>query len=102
LTDRSGMRLVHDLPDPRPTPDEVKAVVEFCQSYLEAPPLHRVTASFSMRQAVDHFVVQPPMTPLERSVWLRAMYENSLAKLGYASFSRFREAFDHQLAARFE
>lgn len=102
LTDRSAMRLVDDLPDPRPTPEEVKAVVGFCQSYLEAPPLHRVTATFSMRQTVDDFVAQPPMTPLERSEWLRDTFEHSLAMLGYPSFSRFREAFDHQLAARFE
>lgn len=93
----SPVQLFGDLPMPRPTPNEARAVIDYIEYHRTAPPLHEVRTVLSLRAVAAELLKQPAMTPIDRIEWLQQRYERSLARATYPTFQVFDEAVEREL-----
>jgi hypothetical protein len=98
----SLIELFGDLPMPRPTPYEVRSVVGYLEAQSTEPPFRKLQASFDIRTIARDLEQAEAMTDEQRSAWVREQYRSTLAQFAFASFAKFSEALNQELALRLE
>lgn len=97
LARHSARELFGDLPVPRPTINDVKAVVEYISSTGLKPTLIGLKSTFSIRSLAKKLYDSPAMTEPAKIEWMRSKYESTLARTAYPSFQHFAEALSQEV-----
>lgn len=95
----SARDLFGDLAVPRPTSQDVNAVVEYISSTGLEPPLVELKSTFSMRSVAQRLIDGPARTEREKIDWQRTEYESTLARSVYPSFQSFAETLHQEVLA---
>lgn len=93
----SDLRHFEDLAAPRPVPSDVRAVVDYVRSTLQAPVLVPVRVRVSLRGVATAFAGAGAMTPLQARDWAQGQYESTLMRSAYPTFQAFWEALQQEL-----
>jgi superfamily II DNA or RNA helicase len=97
MATKSARDYFADLLVPRPTPDDVDAVVDYLKSTEAAPPFVEIKATFSLRASARRLFDQPAMTQQQTFKWERHEYESTLARTVYPNLQGFSEALHREL-----
>ena len=89
-----------DVPPPVPLDDEIAAFVDYCKSYLGAPPLVPLDASVDVVATARRLISAGPLSQMERVDLLRGEYESTLARSLYPSLQFFIEAVEQEVLAQ--
>ncbi len=96
----TALSFFDDVPPPTPPADEVATFVEYCKSYLGAPPFIPLAASVDVVTTARSLIKAGPLTASARIELLRGEYESSLARSLYPSLQFFIEAVEQEVLAQ--
>jgi len=96
----TAMSFFDDVPPPAPLDDEVAAFVDYCKSYVGAPPFVPLEASVDVVATARKLIAAGRLSELERVEVLRGEYESSLARSLYPSLQFFIEAVEQEVLAQ--
>lgn len=92
------LNLFDDLPLPRPSARDVRAVVESIRSNEIAPPFVECTLSFNVDQIVRDRLSAVAMTEQERLAWFTDRYQTTISRSVYPTLRSFIDAVDDRLS----
>lgn len=96
----TAMSFFDDVPPPAPLDDEVAAFVDYCKSYIGAPPFVPLEASVDVVATARKLIAAGQLSELERVEVLRGEYESSLARSLYPGLQFFIEAVEQEVLAQ--
>ncbi|PZS16990.1 MAG: hypothetical protein DLM57_09345 [Pseudonocardiales bacterium] len=94
---QSPISLFGDLPVPRPTRQDVDAVLDYIRSTDAEPPFVELKLTFNTRSMARRLLALPAMTEDAKLSWQRHQYEATLARSVYPSFHAFTEALHQEV-----
>lgn len=86
-----------DLPAPRPSAQDVTAVVNHIRSTETRPPFVGIRLHFNLRSIAQDLLSTPAMTESEKLTWQRERYETTLARSMYPTLQGFAQDLHQQV-----